>query len=374
MGRNAELAELAESIFADSYDKDAVGLDHAVWTACAGAGLTTLTDPGTGGTLDDAAVLLEAAGAWAARVPLAETDLLGGWLARAAGLEVPDGPLTAVAAAPGSARRAGSAPGTGSASGSGADRSAGPEGHPGGLARDQGASGNTGTVSGTLARVPWGRSLAAVVVLDADRVLVLDASDAQVTEGANVAEEPRDTLTFSGATPLAAGAAPSGAAEELALRAALARSLLLAGAARGALARAIGYAGERVQFGRPIGKFQAVQQMLAEAGSEVAAASAASAEAARVAGTHGFADPATTLAVAAAKARCGEAATVVARITHQVHGAIGFTREHDLRLVTTRLWAWRDEDGNESYWNDRVGAAALDAGPGGLWQLVTGTP
>ncbi|BBG02101.1 MULTISPECIES: acyl-CoA dehydrogenase family protein [Pseudonocardia] len=336
MARNAELAELAESIFAASYDKGATGLDTAAWKACAESGLTTLTDPEVGGTLEDSAVLLEAAGAWAARVPLAETDLLGGWLARAADLAAPDGPSVAV---------------TGSA-----------------------AAGAGDTVSVELARVPWGRALVAVVLLDGDRVLVLDTADAAVTEGANIAEEPRDTLTFTGVTPVASGAAPAGAAEELALRAALARSLLLAGAARGALARSIGYAGERQQFGRPIARFQAVQQMLAEAGSEVAAAAASSAAAARTARTAGFADPATVFAVAAAKSRCGEAATAVARIAHQVHGAIGFTREHDLRLVSTRLWAWRDEDGNEAYWNDRVGELALRAGADGLWPLVTGRP
>ncbi|MEV1290790.1 acyl-CoA dehydrogenase family protein [Pseudonocardia sp. NPDC049635] len=336
MARNAELAELAESIFAASYDTDATGLDTAAWKACAESGLTTLTDPEVGGTLEDSAVLLEAAGAWAARVPLAETDLLGGWLAGAAGLTVPDGPSVAV---------------TGSATGDGTD-----------------------TVSVRLHRVPWGRALVAVVVLDGDRVLVLDTEDATVSEGTNVAEEPRDTLTFTGVTPVAAGAAPSGAAAELELRAALARSLLLAGAARGALARSIGYAGERQQFGRPIARFQAVQQMLAEAGAEVAAATASSGAAARSAATAGFADPATAFAVAAAKSRCGEAATAVARIAHQVHGAIGFTREHDLRLVTTRLWAWRDEDGNEAHWNDRVGELALRAGADGLWPLVTGRP
>jgi acyl-CoA dehydrogenase len=57
-----------------------------------------------------------------------------------------------------------------------------------------------------------------------------------------------------------------------------------------------------------------------------------------------------------------------------VHGAIGFTREHDLRLVTTRLWAWRDEDGSEAEWNDVVAATALEAGADGLWPLIVGAP
>ncbi|WP_344422981.1 acyl-CoA dehydrogenase family protein, partial [Pseudonocardia ailaonensis] len=77
-------------------------------------------------------------------------------------------------------------------------------------------------------------------------------------------------------------------------------------------------------------------------------------------------------AIATAKARCGEAAGQVARITHQVHGAIGFTREHDLRLLTTRLWAWRDEDGTESEWNAVLGTLALDADADGLWDLLVG--
>ncbi|MDN5915021.1 MAG: acyl-CoA dehydrogenase [Pseudonocardia sp.] len=347
----AELRELAESVFTDAYDRadsrsagaspgDAVGLDTGLWKTCEQTGLARMTLPeaagGSEGTLSDAVALLEAAGAHAARVPLAETDLLGGWLAHAAGLRVPDGPLVAVA---------------------------------GDL---EVASG--GTVSGTLTRVPWGRAVSAVVVLSGSRVVVLAPSALTVQEGSNVAEEPRDTLVASDATPLAVGDAPAGAAGELALRAALGRSLLLAGAARGALARSIGYAGERVQFGRPIAKFQAVQQQLAEAGAEVAAAAAASAAAARTAQDRGFDDDATAFAIAAAKSRCGASATAVARIAHQVHGAIGFTREHDLRLTTTRLWAWRDEDGNDSYWNGLVGTRALDAGPDGLWPLVTGTP
>ena len=349
---NTELRELAESIFDDAYDADATGFDAALWATLDQSGLARLTLPeaagGSEGTLDDTATLLEVAGAYGARVPLVETDLLGGWLAHAAGLDVPEGPLVAVPATAGGAA-----------------------GSPGGSRVS--VSGD-GTVTGTLPRVPWGRAVDAVVVAAGDRVLVIDPTSAQITDGTNLAEEPRDTLTFSGATPLATADAPPGAAGELALRAALGRSLLLAGAARGALARSIGYAGERVQFGRPIGKFQAVQQQLAEAGAEVAAAAAASGAAARTASSDGFEASSTAFAVAAAKARCGEAATAVARIAHQVHGASGFTREHDLRLVTTRLWAWRDEDGNDAYWNDRVGAAALDAGEHGLWPLVTGRP
>jgi acyl-CoA dehydrogenase len=134
------------------------------------------------------------------------------------------------------------------------------------------------------------------------------------------------------------------------------------------------YAGERIQFGRPIGRFQAVQQQLALAAAEVAAASAAAEAAARVATGDGIGAASTRFAIAAAKARTSEAAGAVARIAHQVHGAIGFTREHDLRLFTTRLWAWREEDGSDAEWNTEVGAMALAAGPDELWPIVSGTP
>ncbi|MDQ4117510.1 MAG: acyl-CoA dehydrogenase, partial [Actinomycetota bacterium] len=93
---NTELRELAESIFDDAYDADGVGFDADLWATLERSGLTRLTLPeaagGSEGSLDDAATLLEVAGAYGARVPLVETDLLGGWLAHASGLDVPDGP------------------------------------------------------------------------------------------------------------------------------------------------------------------------------------------------------------------------------------------------------------------------------------------
>ena len=53
--------------------------------------------------------------------------------------------------------------------------------------------------------------------------------------------------------------------------------------------------------------------------------------------------------------RVGEAAGTGAAIAHQVHGAMGFTYEHTLHHATRRLWAWREEFGNETYWAMRLG-------------------
>lgn len=334
---SSELEEMAASVFADAWDTAATGLDTELWKTCEQTGLARLTLPeaagGSEGTLTDAAAVLRMAGRYGARVPLVETDLLGGWLLHAAGLEVPTGPLSAILA-------------------------------PGLVLEGDRAS-------GTLHRVPWGRSVGGVVALVGDRVVLVDPASAQVTEGANVAEEPRDTLVLADAA-VTVGTAPSEVVVEFPLRAALGRALLIAGAAHAALAMSVQYSTERVQFGRPIAKLQAIQQTLALAAAEVAAAEAVSEAAAGEAARHGFAEA--SLPIAAAKARCGEAAGVVARIAHQVHGAIGFTREHALRIATTRLWAWRDEDGTEAQWNDRVGARALEVGPEGLWALLTGSP
>ncbi|MFC4947678.1 acyl-CoA dehydrogenase family protein [Pseudonocardia sp. GCM10023141] len=335
------LSDLAESVFRDARGdgEPGTGFDAALWSTLDEAGLARLTLPADAGgseaTFADAAVVLGAAGAHAARVPLVETDLLAGWLLHTAGIALPAGPLTLAT---------------------------------GDLDIDR----TVNRASGVLHRVPWARAAAGIVMLAGDHVLLFDPADVAITDGTNVAEEPRDTVTVDGA--IIASSVDEQVGAELRLRAALGRSLLLAGAARGALAAAVHYAGERVQFGRAIGKFQAVQQDLARAAAEVAAASAAAESAARAATQHGFAAPESRFAIAAAKSRTGEAAGVVARIAHQVHGAIGFTREHDLRLTTTRLWAWRDEDGTEAEWNELIGGLVLEGGADQLWPLITGSP
>jgi alkylation response protein AidB-like acyl-CoA dehydrogenase len=80
----------------------------------------------------------------------------------------------------------------------------------------------------------------------------------------------------------------------------------------------------------------------------------------------------TRFEIAAAKARAGEAAGTGAAIAHQVHGALGFTQEHELHRFTRRLWTWRDEFGAEAHWWRVVGSRAIAAGGDGLWPLLVG--
>ncbi|MGH3569852.1 MAG: hypothetical protein ACRDRH_28345, partial [Pseudonocardia sp.] len=194
----SELTDLAESIFT-SVAKDGdtagggvedTGLDVELLATLDRAGLTRLTLPepagGSAGTLIDAAAVLVAAGAHAARVPLVETDLLAGWLLHAAGLAVPAGPLTAVAAA-----------------------------------LDVRRSGAGWTVRGELARVPWARAAAGIVVLTGEQVVLLDPAAVTLVEGANLAGEPRDRVVVDLALAPVAGSS-GGAAAKLRLRAEIA--------------------------------------------------------------------------------------------------------------------------------------------------------
>jgi alkylation response protein AidB-like acyl-CoA dehydrogenase len=126
------------------------------------------------------------------------------------------------------------------------------------------------------------------------------------------------------------------------------------------------YAQDRVQFGRPIARFQAIQHNLAVLASQAAAAGAAADVAAEA-----VADGVRIPAIAAAKTRAGEAAGIGAAIAHQVHGAIGFTYEHRLHFFTKRLWAWRDEYGSEAEWSSRLGQHMAVAGADRLWAEIT---
>ena len=149
------------------------------------------------------------------------------------------------------------------------------------------------------------------------------------------------------------------------------RSQQMAGALEQILDLSLTYARDRVQFGRPIARFQAIQHNLASLAGEVAVAGAAADTAASAIIRHGIDDQRTLFAVAAAKIRAGEAAGAGAAIAHQVHGAMGFTREYSLHHSTRRLWAWRDDFGAESVWAMRLGRMATKAGAQALWPALT---
>jgi len=148
------------------------------------------------------------------------------------------------------------------------------------------------------------------------------------------------------------------------------RAMQMAGALQSILDRSVAYAKERVAFERPIGGFQAVQHNLARLAGETAAALAAAGSAADAIASEPSFNEAVLLEVASAKIRVGEAAETGAAIAHQVHGAIGFSREHVLHRYTRRLWAWRDDFGSESRWAARLGASCAAKGADALWPML----
>ncbi|WP_419825772.1 acyl-CoA dehydrogenase family protein [Sphingomonas sp.] len=134
------------------------------------------------------------------------------------------------------------------------------------------------------------------------------------------------------------------------------RAAMIAGAADEVGRLTISYAGTRAQFGKPIGRYQAVQQQLAELAEQIVMA--------RMAAQIGFASGLvpTLEATAITKQVASVAAHRVAAIAHAVHGAIGITAEFDLQLYTRSLHRWRLSEGTESYWAGRLGGACLSSG------------
>jgi len=345
------LRETASKLFSEHATTVALreaeqGIWHAAaWRALEEAGLHRALVPeeagGFGVAVPDALSLLRVAGEHALPLPLAET-MLASWLLAGAGLDIPDGPLTVAPVATGEALS---------------------------LTRD----GAGWHIEGTTRRIPWGRVAGIGVALLAEfdarsHVALVPAGSFAVSADENLAREPRDTLSFSHTMPAAQVRPAASGVGPLELRAvgAAMRSLQMAGALMRIAAISTQYAQERVQFGRPIGKFQAVQHNLAVLAGQTAAAIAAADLAAEA-----VADGVRLLPIAAAKSRTGEAAGIGAAIAHQVHGAIGFTFEHSLHFSTKRLWSWRDEFGNETEWNLFVGRHVAKAGAERLWAEIT---
>lgn len=338
--------DLAERIFLDHQDapglRPAAPLSESLWTAFVDSGLAKLLNDKSAPGVAEAVAVARFAGYRAVRAPVVEA-LLGGWVDQLCGVES-SAELTIV------------------------------------LVK---FSSNSTCVpvderldSNIIRRVPWARWANGLLVLPApqqhnDANLPINCalygrlSNDEVIAGCNLADEPRDEVRFS-----------VGAAKTIEVESSLHDqtiafgTLLIAARMAGAAARTLEMANEhaiaRVQFGRPIAAFQAVQQMLAQLAAQVAAVGAA----VDFATGAMAAKPSDALLLAAvAKARASEAAGPITELAHQITGAIGFTREHALHRHTRILWAARDEWGSEQFWHNYIGQKALRT-DGKLWRFV----
>lgn len=221
-------------------------------------------------------------------------------------------------------------------------------------------------LKGKASRVAHARNATGLLLgtRDGTECVLVATRRGRLSSAANIAGEPRDDISFA---DTAGTTVPGLNGQDLEFAGATLRSIAMAGALERVLVQTVEYARTRVQFGKPIASFQAIQQQLAVLAGH-AAASAIAAEAAMAA----FADPARRdLDVAAAKIRTGEAVGPSTSIAHQVHGAIGITREHSLHFATRRLWSWRAEFGAETEWAARLGRQLATGGGAGFWPAIT---
>ncbi len=340
------LAEAAERLFSQRCSPECVNAAERgewpqdLWKALDTLGAAKLLVPeprgGAGGDWRDACALLKKAGEHNVPLPLAETVLAAALLARC-GLEIPAGPLSFCA--PHEARLQ--------------------------------HAGRAWRLSAQLPAVPWAAQSSALVLVvergseQPPLLACLPRASFEAVPGRAPCGDPRDAVALSAAEIAPEQAAILESVDALAW-AALARAALIAGALRRALALSVQFSAQRVQFGRPIGQFQAVQHHLAVLAEETAAANVACDAAAIAYGT-----PWELASIAAAKIRAGEAAGLAARVAHQIHGAMGITYEHVLHQSTRRLLAWRDEYGAEPYWAKRLAGCFRAHGDAPPWTLLS---
>jgi acyl-CoA dehydrogenase len=299
------------------------GWAESAWAKLAASGLVTLGVPethgGSGGGVREAAAVIRAAAAHAASMPLVESSLATGWLAAQGSFTLPDAVVTVACAA-----------------------------EP----------------------VPWGSVAGCLLAVEGDVLRIVETARVSWSREHNLAGEPRDRAEYQRRAGDVLVPLPEDARWRLVLLGALGRSVQIAGAAESVLDLSVKYVTERVQFGKPLAQRQAVQQMLARLAGETCAASAAADAAVAAVADAGIGSARAEFAVAAAKTRSSQAATAVARLAHQVHGAIGLTEEYSLGAFTLRLWSWRAEAGSAEYWSDWLGRRALQLGPDALWNAI----
>jgi len=318
-----------------------------LWDTLEDSGLTLAWCPealgGAGGSVGDGLSVIGITGEFWDPAPVTET-LLAGWLLSKAQIKIPKGPLSLLASEPASKIKV-----------------------------DE-----NGRISGRAEKVPFAagsQHLAALVEPPSGtnhQVAILKRTDASVLPGRNVATEPRDSVFLNQIEPLVlSDPLPELNPSNILLLGALARSLQMTHAIGVVLNMCIEYAQQRPAFGRPISKFQSIQHYLAVIAGEYAAALAITAAAEESFVQHPELGEKNIIPLASAKIRVGEAVNKVCALSHQIHGAMGFTEEYTLHLFTHRLWSWRNDFGNEAAWAVEVGRLVAKLGPEGLWPKLT---
>jgi alkylation response protein AidB-like acyl-CoA dehydrogenase len=308
------IARVREALDTAPVTVDAAAVRHAVQS-----GLLGLLTPEMGGTHVDLAVLSEAHGYGASSLPIADLAIAA-WLFEQAGWAGPAGLTGSAQAGP-----------------AGLTDSAGELLF--GIARA--ANGPTGLSS----PVPMAADMAGIVVVGTDYCAVVEAPQLLGMSTLDLTRSwARVDLDLSDRDLGDRCALPAGMAARVRDALAVHRALDALGAAARLLEMTVTYAGQREQFGAPIGSFQAVKHHCAnmavgvEAGRSVLWAAALALDSEADAGAR-------SRAASAAAAYAKAAASEVAGTALQVHGGIGFTWEHDLHLLLRRIKVDETMDG-----------------------------
>lgn len=323
-----EIEDMFNRILADNCtpavvrEIEAGGNPTPLWDALEESGFINALVPeargGVGLSLQDAVPIADLAGRYAAPVPLAETMMLRGLVARC-GYDLPTGMLCF----------------------GGPTRTTGDE-----------------IVS---ASIPSGNLATYIAIVHDGEARLLPAGKVEVVPIPYAMECDMHWSFADWEQGIALGCTQS-----LETLAALTYALQAAGAMQTIFDRTLAYANERIQFGRPIGKFQAIQHQLSIMAEHLFAARMAATVAA-------YGETPNRLSVAAAKARLGRAIVEVTALAHSIHGAIGFTAEFDLQLYTRRLHLWRQAGGNELVWEHELGNALIHSSSTSSLDLIRQT-
>lgn len=286
-------------------------------------------DDGAGGRAPATAVITALAAA-GVRVPVVEHLWSAHYVLAAASLTAPDGVLTAAAAS--------------------IDAE---------LTVDR--LGETAVLTGTVPDV------SAVDVADHLVVLTQDGTVAVIPTAALSLSDTRSLGAMTWSTVSLTGVrVPSGALGRASLvpadlerRTVSGRLLQISAAAGRATRLTAAHVASRVQFGRPLGRFQAVQNRLSACVEETIMLG--------IGAELALAGRPVDAALARIDAR--RSVTVIRDHTHQLHGAMGITAEHPLGSLVATMLAWLADTGADRVWTDRACAVIDDEGP---WATITG--
>jgi alkylation response protein AidB-like acyl-CoA dehydrogenase len=214
-----------------------------------------------------------------------------------------------------------------------------------------------GALTGLLELVEYGAVADQLVVAAQDGLYLVDPSLATVTQHGALDRTTRLSTLSLDAVP---GERLPGSEDwqELLDRASVLAASDLAGVARKALTDTVEYDKTRVQFGKPVGSFQALQHALADVHLSVTMAEYAATYAAHAIDVDA---PDKQLAVSVAKAKTSDAADEATSAMIQFHGGIGFTWEHHAHFYLKRAKRLQYAYGDAAQHRERI--AALTLGP-----------